>query len=83
MGCCWACKKEQYSLTCAGCQQECFVVLPANDSLSVVVGDLILLFTTQVKGELAVVDKTNAQMQSFARVNFQDKCEAAINEQIK
>jgi hypothetical protein len=37
----------------------------------------------QVKSELAVVDKTNAAMQSFARVNFQDVCEAAINEQIK
>jgi hypothetical protein len=30
-----------------------------------------------------VVDKTNAQVQSFARVNFVDACEAAINEQIK
>jgi hypothetical protein len=39
--------------------------------------------TPQVKGELALVDKTNAQVQSFARVSFQDKCEAAINEQIK
>jgi hypothetical protein len=37
----------------------------------------------QVKGELAVVDNTNAAVQSFARVNFQDACEAAINEQIK
>ena len=37
----------------------------------------------QVKSELAVVDKTNATMQSFARVNFVDACEAAINEQIK
>eukprot|EP00882_Tetradesmus_deserticola_P006243 GHRQ01006569.1.p1 GENE.GHRQ01006569.1~~GHRQ01006569.1.p1 ORF type:complete len:212 (+),score=95.78 GHRQ01006569.1:278-913(+) len=35
-----------------------------------------------VQGELAVVDKTNAQVQSFARVNFVDACEAAINEQI-
>jgi hypothetical protein len=39
--------------------------------------------TTQVKGELALVDKTDAQEQSFARVTFQDKCEAAVNEQIK
>lgn len=38
---------------------------------------------SEVKGELALVDKTNAQVQSFARVSFQDKCEAAINEQIK
>jgi hypothetical protein len=37
----------------------------------------------QVQSELAVVDKTNAQVQSFARVNFVDVCEAAINEQIK
>lgn len=37
---------------------------------------------SEVKGELALVDKTNAQVQSFARVSFQDKCEAAINEQI-
>lgn len=37
----------------------------------------------QVQGELAVVDKTNAQVQSFARVNFNEVCEAAINEQIK
>jgi len=37
----------------------------------------------QVKGELAVVDKTNAEVQSFARANFIDACEAAINEQIK
>lgn len=37
----------------------------------------------QVKSELAVVDKTNAAVQSFARVNFQEACEAAINEQIK
>ena len=37
----------------------------------------------QVQGELAVVDKTNAQVQSFARVGFRDACEAAINEQIK
>jgi ferritin heavy chain len=37
---------------------------------------------SEVKGELALVDKTNAQEQSFARVTFQDKCEAAINEQI-
>lgn len=35
-----------------------------------------------VQSELAVVDKTNAQVQSFARVNFVDVCEAAINEQI-
>eukprot|EP00878_Enallax_costatus_P018874 GHUV01019897.1.p1 GENE.GHUV01019897.1~~GHUV01019897.1.p1 ORF type:complete len:174 (+),score=49.09 GHUV01019897.1:94-615(+) len=35
-----------------------------------------------VQGELAVVDKTNAQVQSFARVNFNEACEAAINEQI-
>ena len=37
----------------------------------------------QVKGELAVVDKTNAQVQSFARMNYQEACEAAINEQVK
>lgn len=37
----------------------------------------------QVQGELAVVDKTNAQVQSFARANFNETCEAAINEQIK
>jgi hypothetical protein len=44
----------------------------------------ILLGTDlQVKGELAVVDKTNAEVQSFARANFIDACEAAINEQIK
>lgn len=43
----------------------------------------LLSFNAQVQGELAVVDKTNAQVQSFARVNFVDACEAAINEQIK
>lgn len=37
----------------------------------------------QVKGELAVVDKTNAEVQSFARMSYQEVCEAAINEQIK
>ncbi|KAF8072675.1 PFE2 [Scenedesmus sp. PABB004] len=37
---------------------------------------------TAVRSELAVVDKTNAQVQSFARVGFVDACEAAINEQI-
>lgn len=31
---------------------------------------------------MAVVDKTNA-LQSFARVNYKENCEAAINEQIK
>jgi hypothetical protein len=43
----------------------------------------VLWFCAQVKSELAVVDKTNAAVQSFARVNFQETCEAAINEQIK
>lgn len=43
----------------------------------------IVFSLLQVKGELAVVDKTNAAVQSFARVNFQEACEAAINEQIK
>lgn len=37
----------------------------------------------QVQGELATVDKTREQEQSFARVGFNAKCEAAINEQIK
>jgi hypothetical protein len=37
----------------------------------------------QVQGELATVDKTREQEQSFARVSFDSKCEAAINEQIK
>lgn len=37
----------------------------------------------QVQSELATVDKTREQEQSFARVNFDPTCEAAINEQIK
>lgn len=43
----------------------------------------LCVLALQVQGELAVVDKTNAQVQSFARVNFVSACEAAINEQIK
>lgn len=35
-----------------------------------------------VKGELATVEKTREADESFARVNFTPKCEAAINEQI-
>ena len=38
---------------------------------------------TQVQGELALVDKTKEAVESFARVSFSPKCEAAINEQIK
>ena len=36
-----------------------------------------------MQGELATVDKTNMQVESFARTNFHPDCEAAINEQIK
>lgn len=35
-----------------------------------------------MQNELAVVDKTNAQQDSFARVSFHPACEAGINEQI-
>jgi hypothetical protein len=37
----------------------------------------------QVQSELATVDKTKEQEQSFARVSFSPTSEAAINEQIK
>lgn len=37
----------------------------------------------QVSTELAMVDRTNAAMESFARCNFHPDCEAAINQQIK
>jgi hypothetical protein len=47
------------------------------------IASLLYVLCPQVQSELAVVDKTNAQVQSFARVNFVDACEAAINEQIK
>lgn len=36
-----------------------------------------------VQAELAVVDKTDNSIDSFARVDFHPECEAAINEQIK
>ncbi|MEW5313265.1 MAG: hypothetical protein WDW38_004849 [Sanguina aurantia] len=35
-----------------------------------------------VSTELAMVDRTNAAMESFARCNFHPDCEAAINQQI-
>ena len=43
----------------------------------------LLQHKKQVQSELAVVDKTNMQVESFARTSFAPDCEAAINEQIK
>lgn len=40
------------------------------------------LVAAQVKQQMAVVDKTNDAVESFARVDFHPECEAAINEQI-
>lgn len=37
---------------------------------------------TEVRGELATVDRMDSIQDSFARVNFHPDCEAAINEQI-
>ena len=37
----------------------------------------------QVLSQLATVEKTNAQLESFCRVDYAAECEAAVNEQIK
>ena len=37
----------------------------------------------QVKGQLSTVQKVDSQTESFARLDYHQECEAAINEQIK
>lgn len=58
------------------------VVVRAGGDETVQLTGVVFAPFSEVKSELAVVDKTNAAVQSFARVNFQETCEAAINEQI-
>ena len=36
----------------------------------------------QVKGELTTVEKVDSATQSFARLDYHEECEAAVNEQI-
>ena len=39
--------------------------------------------TVQVKGQLSTVESLDNTHNSFARLDYHDECEAAINEQIK
>lgn len=81
----------QHAIACAAaCTAYTTVVINNSNAVNTLacVSETLMPFVAmllcwQVKSELAVVDKTNAQVQSFARVNFVEPCEAAINEQIK